>query len=342
MAESTANLNMPFILPSQAQKHVTHNEALLKLDALVHLTIAAELAAPPASPADGARYLVAAASTGAWAGREGRIASRQDGYWDFAEPRTGWRAWFAALSKLKVFSGAAWQDIPLPENGSFGELGINATPDATNRLALASPASLFNHAGNGHQIKINKAAAADTASLLFQSSWTGHAEMGLAGNNDFSIKVSDGSSWNTGLSISTSGHVLRPSQPVARAYRTGTAFSPTAGQQSGFTTFGLNQGGFLLGTAASGGGSRIVVPAAGLYLLGLNVAVLASSGHTVSLMLNGSQPLIFMDGVAEGPQMQSAAGIFSLSASDYITLGHAGTAQLEAGAGKTELSLAML
>ncbi|MCJ9752141.1 DUF2793 domain-containing protein [Neorhizobium sp. BETTINA12A] len=342
MADTTANLNMPFILPSQAQKHVTHNESLLRLDALVHLTITEELENPPGAPAEGACYLVATAPTGAWAGKTGHIASWQDGYWAFTEPRVGWRAWFAASERLKVFSGTLWQDIPLPATGRLDELGINATPDSTNRLVLASPASLFNHAGNGHQIKVNKATSTDTASLLFQSNWTGYAEMGLAGDTEFSVKVSDGTTWKTGLSISPGGRVSQPNQPAARAYRTGTSFTPTTGQQSGFTTLALAHGGLSLGTAAAGGGNRVVVPADGLYLVALNVAVLSSSGHATSLMQNATQPLILLNGIAGGAQMQSATGIFSFSAGDYLTLGHAGTAQLELGAGKTELSLAML
>jgi hypothetical protein len=342
MADTTANLEMPFILPSQAQKHVTHNEALLKLDALVHLTIAAEQAMPPASPAEGDCYLVAAAPTGAWIGRQAQIVSWQDGHWAFSQPKTGWRAWFASISRLKVFTGTHWQDIPLPASGSLEQLGVGAAPDNTNRLAISSPASLFNHAGFGHQIKINKAAAADTASLLFQTNWVGHAELGLAGNDAFSVKVSDGSTWNTGLTISAAGHVARPNQPAARAHRTGTSFSPSAGQQSGFTTLALTQGGVTLGAATSGGGNRVQVPAAGLYLLSVNIAVLTSSGHTTSLMLNGSEALIFIAGVAGGAQMQSACGIFFLAAGDYITLGHAGAAQLELGPGKTELFLIML
>ena len=35
MTDTSSNLKLPFILPSQAQKHVTHNEALQILDALV-------------------------------------------------------------------------------------------------------------------------------------------------------------------------------------------------------------------------------------------------------------------------------------------------------------------
>jgi hypothetical protein len=67
---------------------------------------------------------------------------------------------------------------------------LNATADLQNRLAISSPASLFNHEGHGHQVKVNKASTGDTASLLFQSNWSGRAEMGLAGNDEFSIKVS--------------------------------------------------------------------------------------------------------------------------------------------------------
>ena len=39
MSETTPNLNLPFIMPAQAQKHVTHNEAIELLDAIVQLTL---------------------------------------------------------------------------------------------------------------------------------------------------------------------------------------------------------------------------------------------------------------------------------------------------------------
>jgi hypothetical protein len=81
-------------------------------------------------------------------------------------------------------------------------LGINATADATNRLALSSAASLFNHAGNGHQVKLNKAAAGDTASFLFQTGFSGRAEFGTTGDDKFHFKVSpDGAAWKETLVI---------------------------------------------------------------------------------------------------------------------------------------------
>ena len=79
---------------------------------------------------------------------------------------------------------------------------MNATADETNRLTVAADAVLVIHAGGDHRIKVNKAASSDTATLLFQSGWSGRAKMGLAGNDDFSLKVSpDGAAWQTALRI---------------------------------------------------------------------------------------------------------------------------------------------
>ena len=89
-------------------------------------------------------------------------------------------------------------------------LGLGgATADATNRLSINAPASLFNHAGAGHQVKLNKAAATDTGSFLFQTGFSGRAEFGLTGSDDFQIKVSgDGATWFSGLQLErTSGRV---------------------------------------------------------------------------------------------------------------------------------------
>lgn len=342
MDDRTINLEMPFIMPSQAQKHVTHNEALLLLDAVTQLSVVDERAAPPEDPRDGERFLVAANPGGAWAGRQGRIAIRQDGYWAFASPKTGWRAWFSATGRLKVFDGAAWRDLPLPENAEVATLGVSATADANNRIAVSSPASLFSHAGGGHQLKVNKAAATDTASLLFQSNWTGHAEMGLAGNTDFSIKVSSGGDWKTGLTMDGAGRVRLPNQPVARVFRSGTSFAPTAGQQSGVTDFGVNQGGFTLGTAQAAGGNALVVPAGGLYALSLVVAVTTSSAYGVAILRNGSQTLLSLNGPAGNAATLAASAILQFDQGDTVTFSHSGTATIALGNGRTMLSLAML
>ncbi len=110
MTETTPRLALPFLVAAQAQKHVTHNEALIKLDALgdCHLT-GMTLTAPPASPADGDAYLVAAGATGAWAGEDGKIAYQIDGGWRFYAPFKGLTVFNAADSKRYFYTGSAWQ-----------------------------------------------------------------------------------------------------------------------------------------------------------------------------------------------------------------------------------------
>ncbi len=216
----TPNLGLPYIMAAQAQKHITHNEAIRALDALVHLAVIdRDSTTPPDDPADGDRHIVGAGSTGAWSGHDLEIAAFQDGGWAFFAPRLGWRAWIVEESALRAWSGSAWIAVGggggggAGGDGVFDTLGINATADETNRLALASPAALFNHAGAGHQLKINKSAAGDTASFLFQTNWSGRAELGTAGDDDFHFKVSpDGSAWHEAILIDKdTGEVSFPS-----------------------------------------------------------------------------------------------------------------------------------
>jgi len=203
----SAKLSLPYLLPNQAQKHVTMNDSLRRLDAIVQLSvISTALTAPPDAPEDGERYIPAMRSTGDWQSAVGQVASFQDGGWYYYVPQTGWTAWVEADAGLVVFDGEDWVAA-----GGFGgsetpdQLGINATPDETNRLSVRSPTTLLSHEGAGHQLKVNKASKTDTASLLFQSDWAGHAEMGLAGNNDFQIKTSpDGAAFSSALTVQSS------------------------------------------------------------------------------------------------------------------------------------------
>lgn len=202
--DQTPNLKLPYILPSQAQKHVTHNEALRLLDAVVHLSVKSRTRTDaPGTPAGGDRYLVAAPALGSWIGKEGAIACFIDGGWLFVAPAVGWQAYVEDEAQLLVFDGVQWSGVSsVPDSLSLSMLGVHATADTVNRLAISSDASLFNHAGTGHQVKVNKQTISDTASLLYQTNWTGFAEMGLNGSNDFSVKVSsDAGQWREAVKI---------------------------------------------------------------------------------------------------------------------------------------------
>lgn len=345
MSEQTANLALPFILPSQAQKHVTHNEALQRLDALVQLTITDESAAPPEDAAEGACYLVAAGASGIWTGKGGMLAVWQDGAWLYLSPKAGWCGFFTASGQLRSYDGAAWNTVSFAGDGSVPMIGINATPDAVNRLSVASEASLFSHVGNGHQLKVNKESASDTGSLLFQTAWSGRAEMGLAGNDEFSIKVSNnGTDWQTALHVSQGGVVRTPARPIVRASRSPGTATPATGSRSGFDDMPVLQGGFTLGAAvSSGAGSRLLVPASGLYLLSLCLRTLSSSGHTASIEKNGTTVLGTAEGtVSTNPAQQSIATVSWLDEGDWLTILHTGAALYEFGPAKTELFVIML
>jgi hypothetical protein len=220
--EETPNLALPYIMAAQAQKHVTHNEAIRALDALVQLTVLdRDLSAPPGGPADGARFIVAASPTGAWADQAGNIAAWQDGAWQFYVPSHGWLAWVTDEDALLSFDGADWVTAVTGGGESVPLLGISTTADTTNRLAVASDATLFTHDGADHQMKINKAAAGDTASQLFQTDFSGRAEFGLTGDDDFHVKVSpDGTNWFEALIADRStGEVSFPNTTLAGAGR---------------------------------------------------------------------------------------------------------------------------
>lgn len=203
MADQTANLEMPYIMPSQAQKHVTHNLALDLLDAVVQLAVLSRTTtAPPADPAEGERYIVPDGATGAWAGHAGKVAVSRMGGWALLPPRQGWLAWLGDEERLVGHDGEGWVDAVAGALNPVPLVGVNTSADETNRLAVSAPATLLSHDGDDHRLKINKAAAADTASLVFQTAYSGRAEFGLAGADDFSVKVSaDGAIWTEALSV---------------------------------------------------------------------------------------------------------------------------------------------
>ncbi|WFE73681.1 DUF2793 domain-containing protein [Roseinatronobacter sp. S2] len=202
LPEISARLAMPYIQPAQAQKHVTHNEALRLLDVVVQLSLVSRaLSVPPLIAQNGSCYLVPAGAGGDWVGQAGQIALRDADMWDFLTPRAGWLAMVLDEDRLLFFDGTLWR-VPDIMPDIIDRLGIQTSADATNRLAVAGDASLFTHDGSDHQMKINKAGGAQTASVLFQSGWSGRAEMGLAGNDDFTIKTSaDGTTWLDALRL---------------------------------------------------------------------------------------------------------------------------------------------
>ncbi|MEM7741299.1 MAG: DUF2793 domain-containing protein, partial [Pseudomonadota bacterium] len=196
MSDQSTRLSLPYLAEAQSQKHVTVNEGLRRLDALVHASVeSASTGAEPSSPSDGEAYILPAGATGtAWAGQGlDTIAARQDGAWVFIAPIAGLVVYVSDENGLRVYSGSGWMKLSEPIS-----LGVNASPDSTNKLTVKSDAVLISHddvtPGSGDaRLVINKSASAQTASLVFQTAFSGKAEFGLTGSDNVAIKVADDS-----------------------------------------------------------------------------------------------------------------------------------------------------
>lgn len=230
MANKTSLQLLPYLAPSQAQKHVTYNAAIQLLDVLVQTSAESRfLTAPPVAPVAGDSYIVGAGATGDWTGESNSVAVFNGSFWDFYEPKTGWRVWVQSEGAEAVFDGTTWTtSADRPER--VARIGISTDSDDTNRLALSSDASLFNNAGTGHQLKINKAGAANIASILFQTGFSGRAEMGTVGNDNFVLKVSpDGTTFLTGITIEAATGRLVASHGIKVTPVAGDPAAPEAG-----------------------------------------------------------------------------------------------------------------
>jgi len=208
---STPHLALPLIAAAQAQKHITHNEAIASLDALVQLAVKERnRTAPPATPEEGDRYIVGANATGAFAGHEAQVALFDLGLWRFFAPQPGWRAYVEIEDLVVLFDGTEWGifgSIP-DEIHNLQRLGLGTTADGLNRLSAKLNAALFaalamGEGGTGDlRFVLNKSTEINILSQLYQRGFSGRAETGLIGSDDFSIRVSpDGSLWRDALVI---------------------------------------------------------------------------------------------------------------------------------------------
>ncbi len=236
--DATPRLGLPYLAAAQAQKHVTLNAALSLLDGLVQSLVESRtVAAQPAAPADGALYVLPAAATGdAWAGRPaGALMRWEAGAWAALPSGVGQVAYVRDEARLLVRTASGWTDVAalLTALQNLTALGVGATADAGNPLTVRGPAALLTHAGAGMQLKLNKATAADTASLLYQTGFSGRAELGLCGDDRFHIKVSaDGAAFTDAVTVDAAGRLQAAGTVRVKGY-VKAALPPAAGEGAG-------------------------------------------------------------------------------------------------------------
>ena len=354
----TPNLGLPFIEGGQAQKHITHNEALRILDAAIQIAVQdITRTAPPPSPVEGQRHVVSAGAGGAWAGQGHAIASFQDGAWAFLVPRAGWCVWSMADDGMWVFDGSLWRAVGTPSLDSVAHLGINATADAGNLLSVRSNAALFAaiaaaDGGSGDvRLQLSKESAANTASVLFSDGYSGRAEFGLVGSDAFKLKVSaDGSSFVEALAIDqASGNLTLPrglalSGVVAPATMTADQndYAPAGLAAASVLQVSTDAARTLSGLAGGAEGRIVVVVNVGsqtLTLLDDSASSLPANRFSLgaSLTLAARQSaLLRYDGTAA--RWQALAGGLTLRADAAQSLTAAQQAQARANAGAARVA----
>lgn len=149
--DETSQLGLPLLQPAQAQKHVTVNEALTRLDGLTQMTLQSiTVSTPPTIAADGEVFGVPNGSVNAWDGHAGQIAIFSNGGWVFVAPRVGWRAFIADTGKSAIHNGVSWiaSALAVSPNGaasvfdvvefdhSFGAESVSITSVAFPQYAM--------------------------------------------------------------------------------------------------------------------------------------------------------------------------------------------------------------
>lgn len=113
-SDATDRWQLPMLFAGQAQKEIFHNEALIRIDMLLHgRAESADLASPPDMPPAGSCWIVAADAGGAWAGRGGLLACWTEGGWRFIAPQAGLRLMVADRGHVVEYDGAIWRDGPV-------------------------------------------------------------------------------------------------------------------------------------------------------------------------------------------------------------------------------------
>lgn len=334
MSDATTHLLLPYILAAQAQKHVTHNEALRLLDGLVQLSVLdQDLTAPPGSPADGDRYIVASGATGAWTGWDLNVALWTDGTWLRLPPRTGWLAWVEDEGLLLVYDGSVWIGTTPAELQNMVLLGIGTTADAANPFSAKLNAALWTartaaEGGTGDLFyTMNKEAVGRDLGLTLQTAYVTKALMGLFGSDRFRLAVStDGSSFFDGLIVdNATGIVDQPRLPRFKGY---TNYDNYVAVDT-WTKIGINNTDYNDQSAFDAGNNRFVAPVAGTYLFGATLLYKVNSSTTARmrgrLVLNGSTEIRGSFGEISGAHASEATALWlqtmvSLATGDTVEL----------------------
>ena len=150
-------------------------------------SLAVQLGGTGATSSSGARASLGAAASGA----NGDITSLSGLTTPLSLGQGGTNATSAASARASLGAAASGANADITSLTGLAGIGIGTSVDTkTNLLAIKSAAALFDNAGAGVSIAVNKATAAGTAAHLYQTGYSGRAQVGLLGSDRWRVSVS--------------------------------------------------------------------------------------------------------------------------------------------------------
>ncbi|MBO9502619.1 DUF2793 domain-containing protein, partial [Brevundimonas sp. A19_0] len=228
MSDSSARLGLPYLAAGQMQKHVTLNEALTRLDGLVQCQVVSRtMTTQPDGVDDGSLYILPEGATGErWSLYPvGTLMRAEGGGWTAVPVPPGLIAVVEDAEEIVVRRDGSWTPLAalIDALQDLDRLGIGATADAANPFLAKLNSALWTarESGDGGtgdlRLVLNKAGPGQVLSLILQSAWSGRAELGLIGEDQFGLKVSaDGSTWREALKVDPADGRVRFPQGATR------------------------------------------------------------------------------------------------------------------------------
>ncbi|RXR30350.1 DUF2793 domain-containing protein [Sphingobium fluviale] len=137
MTTNSDRFALPLLQAGQAQKELTHNEALALIDMVLHAQVESiTVATPPGGAVVGQCWVVATGATGAWTGHDGQLACLTSGGWRFIVPRKGLEVLCASDGQSYIHDGTVWQPAAVRPDGVY--IGGNRVVTA-RQAAIADP-----------------------------------------------------------------------------------------------------------------------------------------------------------------------------------------------------------
>lgn len=309
---NTPRLSMPYLIAGQAQKEISHNDALNDMDSLAQISVINKTTAtPPATPAEGDSYIIAASPTGVWAGNANAIASYYSG-WRIKTPKTGWFAYVQAEAVFYLFDGSAWNVykgvVPLgsaavPSYSFIGDSDTGLYSPGANQVAIAT--------GGVQRMSVDASGNTNVAGVLATSNHT------ITSNSSTALIVGPNGATNPVLQIDDSTVSQNAGLKLVGG-TTGTApqlqvTSPDTNQALVFLTKGNSPFRFSNNSAA------VATPNTDPTVKIRNLSATTNNASVLQFENTSGQAVAQIDGVNESHSVKTGSMVFYTGISGTLT-----------------------